>query len=418
MLLIFSVLGNEFGKGINSSLFIVESMPTLDLAMPTALLLVVLTALFLNKRAEKKLMATVDQKEFKTRDILLLLVFISVMVSVIAYTSMVNPGGLFPNVLLVLFLSSYVTLLFTFSYVFSGLKKTYAQLISVGFGLCSLVAGLLSLIEPLADSYTNFRVIAFIIFSLLCFGVAVYEQIKSVSKQRWYIAAQPPALFVLLFLFFTVFYTGSINVWFPALLDVFAFTFAILIIMYLSSMFTWKTVSIFAILLTLLDIVLVFSGPMVAAAETFTGLGLPVLVYLPNIPLILNEVGGFLLSAPWIPISFAERLVAILSETGGFLVRGLGLGDFFFAGILAVQTYKKFGQKTAIISIVAMALSFGIWEAFLPEITGFFNIRGFPATVCIITGWIPIILWKLLTTKNKASSITEEPVQPPTGPLT
>ncbi|MFA7080002.1 MAG: hypothetical protein WC203_03795, partial [Candidatus Bathyarchaeia archaeon] len=217
--------------------------------------------------------------------------------------------------------------------------------------------------------------------------------IKSVSKQRWYIAAQPPALFVLLFLFFTVFYTGSINVWFPALLDVFAFTFAILIIMYLSSMFTWKTVSIFAILLTLLDIVLVFSGPMVAAAETFTGLGLPVLVYLPNIPLILNE-------------------------TGAFVLRGLGLGDFFFAGILAVQTYKKFGQKTAIISIVAMALSFGIWEAFLPEITGFFNIRGFPATVCIITGWIPIILWKLLTTKNKASSITEEPVQPPTGPLT
>lgn len=374
-------------------MFIVQSMPTLDLAMPTALLLVVLTALFLNKRAEKKLMETVDQKEFKTRDILLLLVFISVMVSVIAYTSMVNPGGLFPNVLLVLFLSSYVTLLFTFSYVFSGLKKTYAQLISVGFGICSLVAGLLSLIEPLADSYTNFRVIAFIIFSLLCFGVAVYEQIKSVSKQRWYIAAQPPALFVLLFLFFTVFYTGSINVWFPALLDVFAFTFAILIIMYLSSMFTWKTVSIFAILLTLLDIVLVFSGPMVAAAETFTGLGLPVLVYLPNIPLILNE-------------------------TGAFVLRGLGLGDFFFAGILAVQTYKKFGQKTAIISIVAMALSFGIWEAFLPEITGFFNIRGFPATVCIITGWIPIILWKLLTTKNKSSSITEEPVQPPTGPLT
>ncbi len=393
MLLIFSVLGNEFGKGINSSLFIVESMPTLDLAMPTALLLVVLTALFLNKRAEKKLMATVDQKEFKTRDILLLLVFISVMVSVIAYTSMVNPGGLFPNVLLVLFLSSYVTLLFTFSYVFSGLKKTYAQLISVVFGTCSLVAGLLSLIEPLADSYTNFRVIAFVILSLLCFGVAVYEQIKSVSKQRWYIAAQPPALFVLLFLFFTVFYTGSIDVWFPALLDVFAFTFAILIIMYLSSMFTWKTVSIFAILLTLLDIVLVFSGPMVAAAETFTGLGLPVLVYLPNIPLIFNE-------------------------TGAFVLRGLGLGDFFFAGILAVQTYKKFGQKTAIISIVAMALSFGIWEAFLPEITGFFNIRGFPATVCIITGWVPIILWKLLTTKNKASSISEEPVQPPTGPLT
>jgi hypothetical protein len=129
-------------------------------------------------------------------------------------------------------------------------------------------------------------------------------------------------------------------------------------------------------LLTVLDVVLVFSGPMVAAAKTFTGLGLPVLVYLPNVPLVFTDAGAIGL-------------------------RGLGLGDFFFAGILAVQTFKRFGKRTGIIAAIAMALAFGIWEAFLPEITSFFDIGGFPATVCIITGWIPVIVWKLLTTRNK-----------------
>jgi hypothetical protein len=338
--------------------------------------MVTLVALFLNQRVEGKLAATVDQKEFKTRDIILLVVFIAIMVSVIAFTSMVNPGGVFQNVLLVLFLSSYTMLLFTFTYVFSSLTKKRAQIISAGFGICSLIAGAVSFLEPLSDSYTLFRAGAFFALSAVCFGVVAFEYLKGTSRPRWYIAAQPPALFILLFIFFTVLYGGTLNVWYPGLLDVFAFTFAILIILYLSSMFNWKTVGIFAVLLTILDIILVFSGPMVAAAKTFTGLGLPVLVYLPNIPLAFTEAGAIAL-------------------------RGLGLGDFFFAGILAVQTFKKFGKRTGIISAIAMALAFGIWEAFLPEIFAFFDIEGFPATVCIITGWIPVIAWKLLTTRNK-----------------
>src|SRR4030042_2165594 len=97
---------------------IVLDMPTLDLAMPTALLVVVLVALFLNNRAEGRLMATVEQKEFKTRDVVLLIVFIAIVISVIAYTTMINPGEVFSNVLMVIFLSSCATLLFTFSYVF------------------------------------------------------------------------------------------------------------------------------------------------------------------------------------------------------------------------------------------------------------------------------------------------------------
>jgi len=362
-------------------------MPSLDLAMPLALLIVVTVALLLNKRAESKLVASVEQKEFKTRDIFLLIVFIAIAISVIAFTSMISPGDVFPNILMLVFLSSYTMLLFTFSHVFSNITRKRAQLLSAGFGTASLIVGLVSLTGQLADAYTLYRVIAFFALSAVGFGVVAYEQKNRPPKARWYLAAQPPALFVLLFAFFNILYGGTLSVWFPILMDVFGFTFAILIILYLSSLFNWKTVGIFAILLTVLDVILVFSGPMVTAARTFTGLGLPVLVYLPNFP-IITQAGGEI------------------------ALRGLGLGDFFFAGILAVQTFKKFGQKTGLISAAAMAVAFGIWEAFLPEITKFFNIGGFPATVCIITGWLPIVAWKLIRTRNQPEAVVVVEQQP------
>ena len=105
------------------------------------------------------------------------------------------------------------------------------------------------------------------------------------------------------------------------------------------------------------------------------GLNLPVLVFLPTIPLIVTNRG----------ISFMS----------------LGLGDFFFAGTLATQTYKKYGKKTAIISAVAMTLSFGISEAVL--LTTDFG--AFPGTVMIIVGWLPVVGWKLLSGKKTKSNV-------------
>jgi hypothetical protein len=374
-------------------------MPSLDLAMPLALLIVVTVAMLLNKRVEGKLMATVEEKEFKIKDIILLVVFMAIIISVIAYTSIINPGAVFENILLLIFLSSYTMLLFTFSYVFSNLTKIRAQLLSVGFGVSGLVAGAACLLVPLQDSFTVFRVAAFFGLVIFCFGSAIYEQKKVVTKSRWYVAAQPPAIFVLLFVFFNFIHNpGTAAVWSPFLMDVFGLTFAILIILYLSSMFNWKTVGLFAVLLTIMDIILVIITPvMVGAAKNFTMLGLPVLVYLPNIP-------------------------TIISQQGGLLFRGLGLGDFFFAGVLAVQTFNKFGKKTAFIAVVAMAVAFGIWEAFLPDIiTGLIpivgrNIQGFPGTLMIISGWAPIIVWKLLSERNKTvkAPVVKEPPEAPT----
>jgi hypothetical protein len=382
-------------------MIILVSMPSLDVAMPIALFIVIVVALLLNKRVQGKLMATVEEKEFQTRDVILLIVFMAIVISAIGYTSMVSPGDVFPTILLVIFLSSYTMLLFTFSYVFSNLAKIRAQLLSLGFGIAGLIAGGASFLGPLQDGITVIRAAAFFGFAIFCFSAIILEQKKTISKARWYVAVQPPAIFVMLFIFFSgIFniYMGSLEVWAPFLMDVFGFTFAVLIILYLSSLFSWKTVGIFAALLTIMDIILVIVTPvMIGAAHTFTGLGLPVLVYLPNVPIITSSTG--------------------------ILFRGLGLGDFFFAGVLAVQTFNKFGKKTAFIAAVGMALAFGIWEFFLGDIIkGLIpivgrNIGGFPGTVMIISGWAPIIAWKLLS--GRRNKVVMQPViQQPNADVT
>ena len=108
----------------------------------------------------------------------------SVIVSVIAYTSYINPGAVFQNILLIIFLSSYTMLLFTFSYVFSNLTKIRAQMLSLGFGVAGLVAGSACLLGPLQDSFTVFRVAAFFGLAIFCFGVIVYEQAKRQFLKR------------------------------------------------------------------------------------------------------------------------------------------------------------------------------------------------------------------------------------------
>lgn len=362
-------------------------MATLDIAMPLALFFVSTVALLLNERTEGKLKTTFEEREFGVRDVVLLVLMIVVVVSVIAYISLLDPGKIFQNVMLIVFVFAYSVLLFIFSYLFSGIKRRKAQLLSFGFGFASLLAGAISLLEPFADGLVYFRTLAFFGLAAFSFSTMLFEARKSEVQERWYLAIQPPALFVLLFVFFNVVYDGT-PVWYPILLDVFALTFAVLIVLYLGSLFTWKTVLIFASLLTIVDIILVLvTGSMVVAAQQFTGLGLPVLVYLPNVPLI---------TAPQGILSFF-----------GFLPRGLGLGDFFFAGILALQTFKRFGKQAGYTSIVTMTISFAVFEAFLPEIAILLEpllqreIGGFPGTLMIVLGWLPVVAWRILINKMK-----------------
>ena len=68
-----------------------------------------------------------------------------------------------------------------------------------------------------------------------------------------------------------------------------------------------------------------------------------------------------------------------------------------------------------------MAVAFGIWEAFLSDIINGLkpivgrDIGGFPGTVMIISGWAPIIAWKLLSERNKTTKVpvVKEPTEAP-----
>ena len=355
-------------------------MANLDLAMPTALLAVILTAFFLNKRSEGKLKGVLEEKEFETKNVIFLVVMITITISVIAFISSLNPGQIFPIIILSVFMLSYSMLLFIFSYIFSNLKRKSSQIFSLIFCIIGFFVGTISLFEPFLDSLSLIRALSFYIFGFFALSSSIFEFKNKNHNEKWFIAFQPTILFVLFFVFFNLAYNG-ISVWSPILLNIYGFLFAVLIILYLGSMFTWKTTFIFAILLTVVDIILVLgTGSMVVAAQQFTELGLPVLVRLPNIP--LNYVDGVLLS------------------------RGLGLGDFFFAGILGLQTFKKYGKKIGVLSAISMTVSFGIFEAFLPEIIEILEpilqreIGGFPGTLMIICGWLSIVVWKFIEIKK------------------
>lgn len=204
--------------------------------------------------------------------------------------------------------------------------------------------------------------LALMVLFLFSYSMLLFTFGYLFSKNRWYVAVVPPAVFILLFMFLR-----DSLVWTYYLSNICGVIFAILITLYLSSLYTWKTTAVFGILLTVLDIILVLvTGTMIEAANTAKGLNLPVFVSVPLVPLILTG--------------------------NGMLLMSLGLGDFFFAGLLAIQTFKKYGKSFALLSVQAMAVSFFIFEAFLLT----FNVKAFPGTLMIICGWIPLVLLKSL----------------------
>jgi hypothetical protein len=334
-----------------------------DVTMPLALFAVTVAAMLLNKRVEGKLKTSFEEKELRARDAVLLVAVISALVSVVVFVPQMT--------IMAIFFFSYCTLLFTFSYFFSNIQKRKAQLFCSVFGIAGLAAGTVAVLDPFADSLMFYGALAAYGLAAFAFFAVVYEQKRTETKERWYLAVLPPALFILLYLVYV-----QTPLWFPYLLDAYGVIFAVLITLYLGSLFTWKNVFIFAGLLTVMDIVLVlFTGVMVTAAKQVAGLGLPVLISLPTVPLVATE---------W-----------------GLQYMSLGLGDFFFAGILATQTLKEFGRRTAVLSTVTMSLSFAIFEAFLMN----YQWGAFPGTLMIICGWLPVVAWKLFAERKRHQQI-------------
>jgi hypothetical protein len=344
-------------------------MLAFDVAMPLMLFAVTLAALLLSKRVEPKLKTSFEEREFRARDAVIFVVMITVAVSVVVFVPQMALVGVF--------LFSYCALLFTFSYLFSGLPKRRAQVFFLGIGLAGLAAGAVALLNVYGGGLVMFYGgLAALGLAAFAFIGILYEQLKSQVKSRWYLAVFPPVLFLIVFFLFMYEPVPLLSL---ILLDVAGVLFAVLITLYLTSLFTWKITFLFAALLTIMDIILVlFTGVMVTAATHVAGLGLPVLVSLPTIPLIMT--------------------------TQGILFLRLGLGDFFFAGTLATQTYKKYGRKAAVISAVTMTLSFGVFEALLLST----EFGAFPGTVMIILGWLPVVAWKLVSERKTKNNVSVE----------
>lgn len=164
------------------------------------------------------------------------------------------------------------------------------------------------------------------------------------TMPKWYVAVVPPAIFILIRILF----------WNNITLNIFGAVFVMLITVYLGTLFTWKTTVIFAGLLTVMDIVQVLlTGFMGASAEKLLSLELPVVIRLATFP----SVG----------------------ETG------LGLGDFFLAGLLCIHTSKKYGRRMGILAAFVLSMVFLIGEALL---IAYRPGQYFPATVLVLAGWL------------------------------
>ncbi|MEM3626465.1 MAG: hypothetical protein QXZ25_00365 [Candidatus Bathyarchaeia archaeon] len=325
-----------------------------DVGMPLTLLIVTLVAMFLNEKVEGKLRGVLEAREFRVQDVIFFVAAISITVSIIVFIPRMA--------IMLVFLFAYSMLLFMFTYVFSDFQKRGAQLFFEFFLAITLLAAIVSLFNSTANIFVFYGALAFLgLFGFSC-AALLYERKRSLAGRRWYLAMLPTALFICLYIFFS-----GTSVWFPFLLNFYGMIFAILIILYLGSLFTWKTSIIFAGLLTLVDVILVlFTGSMVSAARSVQALRLPMLISVPTVPFIMTE--------------------------RGILYMSLGLGDFFFAGLLAIQSMKKFGKNFALISVVAMCMSFFIFEALILN----YELTAFPGTLMIICGWLPLTLWRSL----------------------
>jgi len=236
--------------------------------------------------------------------------------------------------------------------------------------LVALMAVMVTLIVIVRQLSTVLMVLFLFSYSLLLYTFGY------LLSKRWYVGIVPPAVFVLLYVFLR-----DSSIWTLYLSNVYGLAFAVLITLYLAGVFDWTTTAVFGVLITAMDIVLVLvTKTMVQAASAAVSLSLPVLVSLPLVPLI--------------------------STGTGLLTLSLGLGDFFFAGLLAIQTYKKFGKHLAIASVFGMIISFSLFETFILT----YRIGAFPGTLMIICGWVPFALVQTLRDWRKTGRASSEKV--------
>lgn len=197
--------------------------------------------------------------------------------------------------------------------------------------------------------------------ALMVVFLSVYSLITFIFTyvvlQKWYVAILTPTAFLALY-----FLLKETAAWGFYLLNLFAMVFAVLITIYLGKLFTWKVTAAFAALLTSMDVVQVLlTRHMVTTYQKLSQLQLPIAVRVPVFPLVL--VGNNL------------------------LFMGLGVGDLFFAGLLGLQAFRRFGMRTAVVSLTAVSVSFALFEIAILN----YGLGSFPGTLMILCGWLPMV---------------------------
>jgi len=104
-----------------------------DIAMPIALFIITLASLLLDSRIKGKIKKTFEDREFRARDAIIFVVMICVAVSIIVFIPQFA--------IMAVFLFSYSTLLFTFSYIFSDMTAKKTQLYCFIIAFISFLAG-------------------------------------------------------------------------------------------------------------------------------------------------------------------------------------------------------------------------------------------------------------------------------------
>ncbi|MEM2342306.1 MAG: hypothetical protein QXX94_05930 [Candidatus Bathyarchaeia archaeon] len=252
----------------------------IDFLLPLSLFLIVTLSLLLSEKIEKKIKMILGEKKLGTREIFLMVISMSIMVS-----------------LIILLPTYWIQILFiiAFSYML-------------------------------------------LIFTYLLLG-------------KWFLAIIPPAIFVASYLLIYTMMEDILIV--NTVISIFTAFFAVMIITYMNSLFSWRITVLFAVLLTVMDVIQVFlTTHMIEAANKMITLRLPVAMILPTFPLM------------------------------GYMV--LGLGDVFLSGLLSTQAAYKYGRRAGFLIAASISLALFIFEALIFNLE--IELRGFPATIIVLLG--------------------------------
>jgi len=193
-----------------------------------------------------------------------------------------------------------------------------------------------------------------------------------IALKKWYTAVVLPLLFILAYFLYWTLY----------MLNLFAVIFAIIITVYLGTLFSWRTTWIFAILLTIIDVIQVLVTGFMGELARKTLWIFAILLTIIDVIQVL--VTGFMgeLARKTLALSLPVLVVLPTFPARGMMV--LGLGDIFLSGLLSLQTMLKRGRGIGILTAATISIAMFVFEILLFNgvYTGYF-----PATVVVMSGW-------------------------------